>query len=204
MTDTNTSVHIAVATLADVDVAAPLFDAYRQFYPTCTCSCCASFRSRPTSIPASTSPTTRRRRGWSTSRSIRRSGSAAPRAGRRRSALVFAQLGERRLRRARGAARSAAGRPTGAAPVPVERAAQPDGRDRVCGVGSTTARSLLRLRGRPGRVSRRRPRRVTRSSRCWPRTRRSLRPSRVRLGELEARERRPRSARSSIVCGATS
>jgi ribosomal protein S18 acetylase RimI-like enzyme len=32
MTDANTAVHIRRANLADVDVAAPLFDAYRQFY----------------------------------------------------------------------------------------------------------------------------------------------------------------------------
>jgi ribosomal protein S18 acetylase RimI-like enzyme len=32
MTDANTSVNITEATIADVDEAAPLFDAYRQFY----------------------------------------------------------------------------------------------------------------------------------------------------------------------------
>ena len=39
--------------------------------------CCASSRSKPTSIPGSISPTTPKSRGWSASRWIRRSASAA-------------------------------------------------------------------------------------------------------------------------------
>ncbi len=48
------------------------------------CRCCASFRSKPTSIRASISPTRPRCRGWSASRSTRRSASAAAIARRRR------------------------------------------------------------------------------------------------------------------------
>ena len=63
------------------------------------CRCCASFRSRPTSIPGSRWPTTPRCRGSSTSRSIARCACAAPLAREdEHVALVFAQLGDRRAR----------------------------------------------------------------------------------------------------------
>ena len=108
------------------------------------CRCCASFRSKPTSIPASIWPTTPRCRGWSASRSTRRCGSAA-RIARDDDdvALVFAQLGERRLRsRPGGAARSAAGRAAGAAAVSRARPARPDGGGRLPARGRAAARAL--------------------------------------------------------------
>ena len=83
-------------------------------------------------------------------------------------ALVFAQLGERRLRdRACGAARSAAGRAARAAPVPRDRPARPDRRRRVPAAAARLRDIFTGVPRRPRRVPRRRPAAAIRSSRCW-------------------------------------
>ena len=98
------------------------------------CRCCASSRSRPTSIPASTWPTRPKCRGSSTSRSIGRCASvAASRASDADVALVLAQLGDRAdARRAGRAARAAARRVGRARSVPRARARRISTADVVC------------------------------------------------------------------------
>ena len=155
--------------------------------------CCASSRSRPTSTPASTSPTRRRCRGWSRRRSTGRCGAAPAALDDRRRRRAAARDARRAAARARPRERcstggSSAGRPIrrflGAAPgpSPVETPSRASAR---------TMRDVLRsVEGGARRSSRTVPW-ATRVTRCW-------RPTSGRRGRAGSRRVARRGRRGPV------